>query len=226
MAARRPFWKWHRWKSIGFCLWPPWTCIWNLKLKFQSKLDLCSGNHVVYRQTDRRTDGRTRWIQYTPPPTSLGGGIINMNIEMAWNSNLLNKKWDKSELPLLFSPNLYFCKVSRWSPHQENMDHHVWHVYIQISVEHKLIPLIDIWKNIEKHTAHTIVSWPNPKQWVIVHTSDLMMIIRLSIYIFSIITKGMGILKTHSPTYCIMDNRDNVLNLTRTLDKLYLTGIL
>ena len=77
MAARRPFWKWHRWKSIGFCLWPPSTCIWNLKLKFQSKLDLCSGNHVVYRQTDRRTDGRTRWIQYTPPPTSLGGGIIN-----------------------------------------------------------------------------------------------------------------------------------------------------
>ena len=76
MATRRPFGKWHRWKSIGFCLWPPSTCIWNLRLKFQSKLDLCSGNHVVYRQTDRRTDGRTRWIQYTPPPTSLGGGII------------------------------------------------------------------------------------------------------------------------------------------------------
>ena len=75
MAARQPFWKWHHWKSIGFCLCPPSTCIWNLKLKFQSKLDLCSGNHVIYRQTDRRTDGRTRWIQYTPPPTSLGGGI-------------------------------------------------------------------------------------------------------------------------------------------------------
>ena len=56
MAARQPFWKWRRWKSIGFCLWPPSTCIWNLKLKFQSKLDLSSGNHVVYRQTDRRTD--------------------------------------------------------------------------------------------------------------------------------------------------------------------------
>ena len=66
MAARRPFWKWHRWKSIGFCLWPPLTCIWNLKLKFQSKLDLYSGNHVVYRQTDGQTDRRTRWIQYTP----------------------------------------------------------------------------------------------------------------------------------------------------------------
>ena len=32
-------------------------------------------------------------------------------------------------------------------------------------------------KNIDWHAAHTIVSWPNPKQWVIVHTSDLMMII-------------------------------------------------
>ena len=91
MATRRPFWKWHLWKSIGFCLWPPSTCIWNLKLKFQSKLDLCSGNHVVYRQmdgrtdgqTDGQTDGRTRWIQYTPPPTSLGGGIINRINEIA-----------------------------------------------------------------------------------------------------------------------------------------------
>ena len=56
-------------------------------------------------------------------------------------------------------------------------------------------PLVTWWKqdfnmkshheNIERHTAHTIVSWPNPKQWVIVHTSDLMMIIRLSIYIVS-----------------------------------------
>ena len=49
-------------------------------------------------------------------------------------------------------------------------------------------------KNIEKHTAHTI---PNPKQWVIVHTSDLM-IIRQRIYIISIISKGMGKLETHS----------------------------
>ena len=81
-------------------------------------------------------------------------------------------------------------------------------------------------KNIERHTAHTIVSWPNPKQWVLVHTSDLMMIIRQSIYILSIITKEMGKLKTHSPTYCIMDNWENILNLTHTLDKLYLTGIL
>ena len=71
MAARRPFWKWHRWKSIGFCLWPPSTCIWNLKLKFQSKLDLCSGNHVVYRQTDRRTD---KVNPVYPPSNFVGRG--------------------------------------------------------------------------------------------------------------------------------------------------------
>ena len=82
------------------------------------------------------------------------------------------------------------------------------------------------YKNIERHTTHTIVSWPNPKQWIIVHTSNLMMMIIQSMHILSIITKEMGKLKTHSPTYCIMDNWENMLNLTHTLDKLYLTGIL
>ena len=86
--------------------------------------------------------------------------------------------------------------------------------------------IISIHKKMERYPAYTIVSWPNPKQWVIVHTSDLMMIIRQSIYTFSIITRGMGKLKTHSPTYCIMDNWVNMFNLTYTLDKLYLTGIL
>ena len=50
------------------------------------------------------------------------------------------------------------------------------------------------WTNkiTKRHTAHTIVSWPNPKQWVIVHISDLMMIIRQSIYM---------------RTYCQLDPR-------------------
>ena len=79
--------------------------------------------------------------------------------------------------------------------------------------------LTDADKNIERHTAHTIVSWPNPKQWLIVHTSDLMMIIIQIMYILPIITKEMGKLKTHSPTYCIMDNWENMLNLTHIFDK-------
>ena len=32
-------------------------------------------------------------------------------------------------------------------------------------------------KNLVRHTAHTIVSWPNPQQWLMIHPSDLMMII-------------------------------------------------
>ena len=49
---------------------------------------------------------------------------------------------------------------------------------------------------------------------------------KTSIHILSIITKEMGKLKTYSPTYCIMDNWENMLNLTHTPEKLYLTGIL
>ena len=47
-------------------------------------------------------------------------------------------------------------------------------------------------KNIERHAAHTIVSWPNTKQWVIVNTSDLMMIIRQKIYIYIFIQSSQG----------------------------------
>ena len=52
------------------------------------------------------------------------------------------------------------------------------------SIDFWLITTSQVDKNIERHTVHTIVSWPKPKQWVIVHTSDLMMIIRQSIYIY------------------------------------------
>ena len=84
MAARRPFWKWRRWKSIGFCLWPPSTCIWNLKLKFKSKLDLCSGNHVVYRQTDGQTDRRTDKVNPVYPPSNfVGRGYNKLDMSMA-----------------------------------------------------------------------------------------------------------------------------------------------
>ena len=36
-----------------------------------------------------------------------------------------------------------------------------------------------ITKNIERHTADTIVSWPNPKQWVIFHTNIVCLISRI-----------------------------------------------
>ena len=136
-ATRRPFWKWHHWKSIDFFWYTQVMCQWSLDSIFTAKLKLESGNQKIQYgrqaailkvtslkinrllpiatnnmlvkfeieipkqawvtlrkpcrlqtdgQTDRRTDGqtdgqtdrrtgrRTRWIQYTPPITSLGGG--------------------------------------------------------------------------------------------------------------------------------------------------------
>ena len=53
------------------------------------------------------------------------------------------------------------------------------------------------------HTAHTVVSRPNTKQWQMGHNSDLMMIIRKSTCILKIIIWEMGMLNTYSPIYCM-----------------------
>ena len=89
IVTRWPYWKVCLWKLIRFFLWPQSIC----------KLDLCYENHVVYRQTDRRTDklisaypplqepcglqtdGQTDGQTYghvdssIPSPASLGGDI-------------------------------------------------------------------------------------------------------------------------------------------------------
>ena len=52
VRVKQQFWKWCCRKSRGICLWQQFTCTWNLKLKFQIKLALCSGNPVTYGQTD------------------------------------------------------------------------------------------------------------------------------------------------------------------------------
>ena len=59
-----------------------------------------------------------------------------------------------------------------------------------------------ILKNIERHTAYTIVSWPNPKQWVIVHTSDLIMIINKA-YISSQSSQMKWINWKHTAPYIV-----------------------
>ena len=79
------------------------------------------------------------------------------------------------------------------------------------------------------HISHTIVSlYNNPKQWLVIHMSDLMKMIRLSTNILTTLNKEMGKLKTHSPLhiYNINDSWKNVLNLRHTLDRICLTNIL
>ena len=98
-------------------------------------------------------------------------------------------------------------------------DYGNFNVLLQV-VFHMLEP------NIERHTAHTSVSWPNPKQLQMVHTSYLMMIIRYSAQIPTTIMREISKFNTHSSIYCMKDNWDNRFNLRHTLDRMFLTGIL
>ena len=47
MAARQPFWKWPRWKSIGSYPYIQVLCHWSLELIFKAKLKLESGNQKI-----------------------------------------------------------------------------------------------------------------------------------------------------------------------------------
>ena len=47
MATRRPFWKWHIWKSIGFFPYTIVMCYWSLDLIFKAKQKLESGNRKI-----------------------------------------------------------------------------------------------------------------------------------------------------------------------------------
>ena len=47
MAARRPFWKWRCWKSIGSYPYKFVLCRWSFKLKFKAKVKLESGNQKI-----------------------------------------------------------------------------------------------------------------------------------------------------------------------------------
>ena len=53
MAARRPFWKWRCWKSIGSYPYTEVLCCWSFKLIFKAKVKLESGNQKIQygRQT-------------------------------------------------------------------------------------------------------------------------------------------------------------------------------
>ena len=80
-------------------------------------------------------------------------------------------------------------------------------------------------KNMEIHTAHTIISLPNHKQWKMGHASDLMVIMRWSTHILTKVIR-MGKLNTHSLIYCMKNNWENWFNLGHTLDRMYLTSII
>ena len=137
MVTRRPFWKWHCWKSIGFCLWPPSTCIWNLKLKFQSKLDLCSGNHVVYRQTDRRTDK----VNPVYPPSNFVGRGYNKS-SMNWSDHHCTNAGNCYKIYIL-------CSRKDIGPY-----------------ETLLVILQNVWWFVQNHQTYCLIIWKTFHQYL------------------------------------------------------------
>ena len=78
-------------------------------------------------------------------------------------------------------------------------------------------------KNIKRYTAHTIVSWPNHKQWQKFHRPYFRFDDDNKIkHMYSHnLHKKMVKLKTHSPIYCMKDNWENWLNRRHTYEAEY-----
>ena len=90
------FWIRDHSKSTDFYPLAQTTYTWNVKLKFQYKLQLCSGNNAIFRKMDRQTDmwtdgemDRQRNYSMSPLPTSLGRGIKRISHSLHDN-NLCN----------------------------------------------------------------------------------------------------------------------------------------
>ena len=76
----------------------------------------------------------------------------------------------------------------------------IWFWFIAVlDIANKQTKIYD--KTILRHTAHTIKSWPIPKQWQMIHSFNLMRMIRLSTFTLTIITREMDKLKTHNSIY-------------------------
>ena len=89
MATRWPFRTWHYWKSIDFCLCPQTTCIWNLKMKFQSKLELaytqviCHWRLYFIVEAKQKLESENRKIQYGHQAAILKATSLKINRDSA-----------------------------------------------------------------------------------------------------------------------------------------------
>ena len=84
-------------------------------------------------------------------------------------------------------------QITRWAgkfAHQDSIGKGLMWAAFHCTVSNHLSKIsVRNYKNIEGYTAHIIVSWPNPKQWQMGHTSNLMMMMRSSTGILTIVIK-------------------------------------
>ena len=87
MATRRPFWKWHIWKSIGFFPYTLVMCYWSFDLIFKAKQKLESGNRKIQ-------DGRQSTILKV---TSLESNrllpMVTNNMHMKFQIEIPKQTW-------------------------------------------------------------------------------------------------------------------------------------
>ena len=165
-----------------------WTVIKNLRQSVSHNIAV--GKNMLFFSCTKYT---TRILWYHPNP------LYTHRILFAWRV-WHGYAYHNYQIPLITKINSPF--------HFENFNI-VDSIFSQIPInKHKNVSFAQFFnhKIIKRHTTHTIVSWPNPTHWILLYTSDLMMIIRQS-NIFSQPTRGiLGKLNTYSPIYWIMDN--------------------
>ena len=115
MAARRPFWKWHCWKSIGSF---PYTQVmrhWSLDLIFKAKLKLESGNRKIQygRQTDILKVTSLKIYRLLPRATN--------NMHLKFEIEIPKQSWVMLRKPCRLQTDGHTDRWTRWiqyTPHQ------------------------------------------------------------------------------------------------------------
>ena len=158
-----------------------WTLVMLSKHATQQTAGHCQYDHE--QDTHRAYRGKALGMSRHISVNEIFSKIMNNLKILFWNSNPM-----KTNLPI---PSI---SVGQWYQllicFVQNFKRDILHCNsLQCMLVYGYVPPTGLQyiphKNTERYTVHTIVSWPNPKQWVIVHTSDLMMmIITQSIYIY------------------------------------------
>ena len=133
--------------------------------------------------------GQNKYLQAYQTPPSMSRIISQKQllyancVERNWNDELFGKQlsrctWDltiKIIIGAFIVHNIYLPMM--------------WNISLNFtSVCYNLFFFGYTPKNIIRHTAHNIVAWPYPKQWLIIYTSGLMMIIRSSTHSHDLLT--------------------------------------
>ena len=115
MAVRRPFRKWHIWKSTGFFPYTLVMCYWSLDLIFRAKQELESGNRKIQ-------DGRQAAIlKVTSLKINRLLAMATNNMHMKFQTEIPKQTWVTLRKPCRLQTDGRTDRQTRWlqyTPHQ------------------------------------------------------------------------------------------------------------